>query len=227
MLKNVEMLPPSSDTAVIVYPPGLLIFRFGKVAMPAAFVTAVLPVMVKLPLFVETMSVIVAPCRLLPPADPFRTVTTGVNCGFLLRLVLPGLTTHAMVDVYVTGPILLSPPTRPVPPPPSLNARVAAAFAVAGANYEASRFAADANSDEPPGVDTDVTGQKLSADTGGRMTPGSLACRWRMRPFGSVSVHTPTLISGEKVRPLGSVLSSKLSPAAVSFPSVGRSSRPP
>src|SRR6476646_8439606 len=110
MLKNVEMLPPSSDTAVIVYPPGLLIFRFGKVAMPAAFVTAVLPVMVKLPLFVETMSVIVAPCRLLPPTDPLRTVTTGVNCGFALRLVLPGVTTHCMVDGAGPGAVVVRTP---------------------------------------------------------------------------------------------------------------------
>src|SRR5690242_5861335 len=171
MLKNVVTLPPSSETAVIVYPPGLLILRFGKVAMPEAFVTAVLPLMVKLPLLVDTISVMVAPWSAFPPADPFRTVTTGVNCGFALRLVLPGLTTHAMVDVYDTGPILLRPPTRPVPPPPSLNALVAAAFAAAGVNHDVSRFAAAANSDEPAGVDTDVTGQKLSADTGGRMTP--------------------------------------------------------
>ena len=122
---------------------------------------------------------------------------------------------------------MLRPPTRPVPPPPSLNALVVAAFAAAGANHEASRLAAAANNDEPAGVDTDVAGQKLNADTGGRMTPGSLACRWRMRPFGSVSVHTPALISGEKVSPLGRVLSSKLSPAAASFPSVGRLSRAP
>jgi len=40
MLKNVVTLPPNSETAVIVYPPGLLIFRFGKVAIPDASVTA-------------------------------------------------------------------------------------------------------------------------------------------------------------------------------------------
>ena len=38
-------LPPTSETAVAVYPPGLSILRFGKVAIPAALVIAVLPLM--------------------------------------------------------------------------------------------------------------------------------------------------------------------------------------
>src|SRR3954451_22234965 len=100
MLKNVEVVPPSSETAVIVYPPGLSIRRFGKTAIPAEFVVATLPVTLKLPLLVVTTRVIVADWSALPFADAFWTVMVGTNCcGLLLRLVLPGLTTHAIVDV--------------------------------------------------------------------------------------------------------------------------------
>jgi hypothetical protein len=86
-------LPPTSDTAVAVYPPGLSILRSGKVAMPAEFVMAVLPLILKLPLFTETLIVISAPLIGLPFVETLRTVTTGRNCGYALRDVFRGGTT--------------------------------------------------------------------------------------------------------------------------------------
>src|SRR4051794_41908330 len=115
MLKKVETLPPSSETAVIVYPPGLSILRLGNVAMPDASVTAVLPVMGELPLLVETMRGIVALFSALPPADPLRTVTTGVNCGVFLRLVVPPLTAPPPVGGWGTGAVFRRPPPRTPP----------------------------------------------------------------------------------------------------------------
>jgi len=109
--------PPTSETAVAVYPPGLSIWRFGKVAIPAEFVVAVFPVILKLPLLTATLIVISAPWIGFPFVETFRTVTTGRNCGMALRDEFRGGTSNATVEVNDTGPISLRPLTSPPPPP--------------------------------------------------------------------------------------------------------------
>src|SRR6185369_5205622 len=121
-------------------------------------------------------------------------------------------------DVNETGPMSLSPPTRPVPPPPSLNI-IVAAWAGCGASQVA-RLAAAANSDELDRVTFEAVGQKLSAASGERMT-ASPEWSCRILAFGSLIEQTPTLIIGVKVSPPGRDLRSNTTPAGVSLSNSG------
>src|SRR6185369_8818506 len=161
--------------------------------------------------------VIVTPTSAFPLAVTFFTCTDGVNDGFLLTEVFVGGWRNVTTDVYETGPMSLNPPTRVVPPP-LLTTNIVAALAVAGASHDARRLAAAANIEEPDcGMLVGGGGQKLRSDVGGRMTGLSPWCRCRILAFGSVIVQTPTLIEGENVSPLGSVLRSNRTPAGVSL----------
>src|SRR3954468_2289221 len=125
--------------------------------------------MLKLPLLLATVRVI----RTFAIAWPFAvmavTVTVGVNvCGCVLPDVFVGFWVNVTTDVNETGPMSLNPPTRPVPPPPSLNI-VVAACAGWGANHVA-RVAAAANRELLDCVAFDAVEQKLSASSGERMT---------------------------------------------------------
>src|SRR6478672_8786868 len=124
--------------------------------------------MLKLPLLVATESVIRTFAIGCPFAVKFVTVTLGTNCGFLLTEVFFGFWVNVTTDVNETGPISLSPPTRPVPPPPSLNI-IVAACAGWGAS-QVTRLAAAANSAELDCVAFDAVPQKLSTSSGERMT---------------------------------------------------------
>src|SRR4051812_48308851 len=152
--------------------------------------------MLKLPLLLVTESVI----RTFAIGWLFAvlsvTVTTGFHCVALLTDVFVGFTANFTTDVKETGPMSLSPPTRPVPPPPSLNI-IVAAWAGWGASHVA-RVAAAANSEELDCVALDAVPQKLSASSGERMT--GVAPEWscRILAFGSEIEQTPTLIIGLK-----------------------------
>src|SRR5688572_23381837 len=161
----------------------------------------------------------------LPFAETFRAVTVCANCGFALRLVLRGGTTHSTVEVNDTGPISLKPLTRP-PPPPNAGIMARAAYAGLGASQSTTCRTARAKLDvcwRPP-IDA---AQKLGTPAGGRMTAGTPACWWRIWAFGSETSHTPVRMAGSNVRPLGSVVRSKTSPAGVSLARLGTESFTP
>jgi hypothetical protein len=102
----------------------------------------------------------------------------------LLTEVFFGFTVNDTTDVNETGPMSLKPPTRPVPPPPSLNV-VVAALAVCGASHFAS-VAPAANSEEPDRVSFSAEPQKLSASSGERMVGVLPVWSCRILAFGSV-----------------------------------------
>jgi hypothetical protein len=149
----------------------------------------------------------------LPCEVVSSTVTVGVNCcGLALRVVFCGGTVKLTTEVNDTGPISLSPLTRPVPPP--LRVANIAAYAGCGASQLA---AFDRKAKPPnPAFSVDDVGQKLSGASGGRITGESPWWACSTRAVGSVMVHTPTRMFPVSAF-VGSVLRSNRTPACGSL----------
>src|SRR5687768_7151327 len=186
--------------------------KSGNSAMPSSLVNAtLLPAgKLKLPELPMTVSVISTPASGLP-FDVVSMTAIGGLCGCLLSRIVFGGFENDTTDVNVTGPISLSPSTRPAPPPPN-RVGIAAAYSGRGASQLAARFKPNAKLDVGLVMTRSSSKplQKLIC-TGGRIV-ASVPCWCSARASGSVTLQAPALNADAKLEYTGSVLRSATVP---------------